>query len=503
MQNITKIPIVFDKSHLLTIGERLYTTSLDLVRELVANAYDADATRVDIEIRPDQIIVSDNGNGMNEGELRQYLTIGSQEKRNHPVSPRFGRKRIGEFGIGKFSVLTNAECFLVETCKTENRFRARLIFDASLWKSDKNNWDIPCEILPYNPSFAGGSTITLKKLKKPMEPMRVARHIRERLPIGQKEFKIFLNGSEMTSATIPGKRFPVNFSTPFGEVAGEIILANIPPTQKNISQAGITVRVKNIAVTKSLFGFEISHSIGISRLRGSVNADFLPITSSRDALIVDSEEYSILYEKMRLQLKEVINEIKNSSFRKENLQASRILRDALNKIGRALKKNPGAFAETADPPLGEENFGFRSGEEGYAVSKAQFVNSDNATPSFLGNYPNANPLIDKKTKKRRHLMLANKAIIRRMQFRNLGIVCRMERFGIKYPPSFKEQGIIYINIDHPLYKKQETNDPLLSMFIATLISKELALQKFSADAAAAFDLQTQLLTDAFKDVRRI
>lgn len=37
------IPITFDKSHLTTIGTRLYAESLDLVRELVANAYDADS----------------------------------------------------------------------------------------------------------------------------------------------------------------------------------------------------------------------------------------------------------------------------------------------------------------------------------------------------------------------------------------------------------------------------------------------------------------------------
>ncbi|MDP1722034.1 MAG: hypothetical protein Q8L37_02385 [Candidatus Gottesmanbacteria bacterium] len=45
MQQST-IPITFDKSHLTTIGTRLYAESLDLVRELVANAYDADASVV-------------------------------------------------------------------------------------------------------------------------------------------------------------------------------------------------------------------------------------------------------------------------------------------------------------------------------------------------------------------------------------------------------------------------------------------------------------------------
>ncbi len=39
------LPVTVDKSHLITIGERLYSESIELIRELVNNAYDADATR--------------------------------------------------------------------------------------------------------------------------------------------------------------------------------------------------------------------------------------------------------------------------------------------------------------------------------------------------------------------------------------------------------------------------------------------------------------------------
>ena len=35
------IAVTIDKSHIITIGERLYTESLEFVRELVNNAYDA------------------------------------------------------------------------------------------------------------------------------------------------------------------------------------------------------------------------------------------------------------------------------------------------------------------------------------------------------------------------------------------------------------------------------------------------------------------------------
>lgn len=47
-----KIRVSVDKRHIVSIGERLYTESVELLRELVNNAYDADATRVQVEISP-------------------------------------------------------------------------------------------------------------------------------------------------------------------------------------------------------------------------------------------------------------------------------------------------------------------------------------------------------------------------------------------------------------------------------------------------------------------
>lgn len=55
------IPVTIDKSHIITIGERLYTKSIEFVRELVNNAYDADATLVEIIVTEDTIEIRDNG----------------------------------------------------------------------------------------------------------------------------------------------------------------------------------------------------------------------------------------------------------------------------------------------------------------------------------------------------------------------------------------------------------------------------------------------------------
>src|SRR3989338_5043041 len=100
------IRVTVDKSHLITIGERLYGESIELIRELVNNAYDADATEVRVNISENEIVVEDNGSGMDMEGLEQYFNIGSPEKKIHRKSPVFKRDRIGEFGIGKFATLS-------------------------------------------------------------------------------------------------------------------------------------------------------------------------------------------------------------------------------------------------------------------------------------------------------------------------------------------------------------------------------------------------------------
>src|SRR4030067_3591431 len=90
------IPVTVDKSHIITIGERLYTESIEFVREIVNNAYDADATLVEIIVGEDIIEIRDNGSGMDRDGLRQYFNIGSQQKLDSPKSPIYGRDTTGE-----------------------------------------------------------------------------------------------------------------------------------------------------------------------------------------------------------------------------------------------------------------------------------------------------------------------------------------------------------------------------------------------------------------------
>ena len=125
------LAITVDKSHLITIGEKLYTQSIELIRELVNNAYDADSSVVDVEITEDKIVIKDNGSGMDLKGLKQYFNIGSPEKKHHPKSPKFKRDRIGQFGIGKFATLSACGSFTVYTQSRD--FAAEVVFDKEEW----------------------------------------------------------------------------------------------------------------------------------------------------------------------------------------------------------------------------------------------------------------------------------------------------------------------------------------------------------------------------------
>lgn len=97
-------------SRLTAILGESYSSSERALRELIDNAWDAEATEVHVTL-PDilsdtPIIVSDNGSGMKEQELRtDYLNIASPRlSRKGERTPNLLRVK-GRRGIGKFAGL--------------------------------------------------------------------------------------------------------------------------------------------------------------------------------------------------------------------------------------------------------------------------------------------------------------------------------------------------------------------------------------------------------------
>ena len=132
----------FDISTFRLIGRELITDRITALFELVKNCYDANATRVDVvfenvsydnavvddttkEVRVNpgsKVVIEDNGYGMSFEDIRdKWMVIGTASKRTSPFSPRpFGRRCVGEKGIGRFAVEKLGDKVNIVTKKEED-----------------------------------------------------------------------------------------------------------------------------------------------------------------------------------------------------------------------------------------------------------------------------------------------------------------------------------------------------------------------------------------------
>ncbi len=98
-----------------------YRSTERATKELIDNAWDADAESVEVTLPEamsnDPIIIRDDGSGMTEQELlREYLFIASdRRKRRGELTAKRKRKVKGKKGIGKFAGLMTANTMKLET----------------------------------------------------------------------------------------------------------------------------------------------------------------------------------------------------------------------------------------------------------------------------------------------------------------------------------------------------------------------------------------------------
>ena len=108
------------------LGLGLYSNVPAVLSEVVANAWDADATEVEINVDQDNgsITIRDNGHGMTVGDANdRYLTVGYERRRtgDRATTPKFGRPVMGRKGIGKLSLFSIAKSVEVHSVRNGER----------------------------------------------------------------------------------------------------------------------------------------------------------------------------------------------------------------------------------------------------------------------------------------------------------------------------------------------------------------------------------------------
>jgi hypothetical protein len=320
------------------LGLRLYSTLAPVLSEMVSNAFDAEAPKVEIKLPTDQItpttevIVRDYGHGMDADEFQQeFLPIGRNRRGETStcVLSKNGKVRVtGRKGLGKLSAFGVANEMEVRAIKDGQAVTLRLVF------SDMREWGRAQPGVPYEPQVvpertgktkdANGVEIRLRGLYRTRRIGAdvVRKGLARRLTMIGKEFDVRVNGTPIG----PGDRLqqsmcPKDYSwaaTDFdqGRVGPSLSVAGWIGFLMSSSQEdrGVDIFAHRKAVElNSYFHFPSTHAqFARAHLVGEVHADFLDekddlVATARNSVVWESEDGQMLQEWGQKALKEAFN----------------------------------------------------------------------------------------------------------------------------------------------------------------------------------------------------
>jgi hypothetical protein len=189
------------------LGMNLYSNVPAVLSEIVANAWDADATKVVVEVNQvDQsVAISDNGIGMSRDEvIDRFLTVSFKRRQVQGLTTKKGRYPMGRKGIGKLSSFSIAKLVDVFTFKDGEKTAFRMDRDEIKRQisSATNKPYHPNELAEWPDGFVRGTKIVLYDLTKSVMNVTVS-GLRKRLArrfaiIGSDhEFTVEVNGRQI------------------------------------------------------------------------------------------------------------------------------------------------------------------------------------------------------------------------------------------------------------------------------------------------------------------
>ena len=203
----------FDVGTIKHLGLQMYSTLPPVIGELVANGWDANATCVDIVIPdnpldPDdsEVIISDNGIGMSDEDIRTKYVITGRDRREAEGSDEtpepLKRKVMGRKGIGKFSSFGIAREIEIESVKAGETSRLKMNYDAMLEEAATRSIEFPA--LAPTGNVSKGTRVTLRKFTKfnsrSIPIIRLRRGLARRFSVigGTHDFEVVINGSPIS-----------------------------------------------------------------------------------------------------------------------------------------------------------------------------------------------------------------------------------------------------------------------------------------------------------------
>jgi Histidine kinase-, DNA gyrase B-, and HSP90-like ATPase len=271
----------------------------EIVKELIENAFDEDATQVIITTLKDGSIIIEDNAGMDESSMEKFLLLGSPHKSQDPISPKLKRIRTGRYGTGRLSFLTSFEKMKLRT--TRDNFNLSILIDGNTL-DNLSFGNAKLDALNEPPLSRNGTELTLIGSKVVMDNFRLSKDIRKLAILRHPMFEVFLkspdrfiewdfNGVQPIKAPdIQGHRIAVNLEN--GQIAGEIVIARRPLSE---DEKGIAVMVGNHVVTRSNFGFDTK----LNRVTGYIRCDALTSRFADKSALIEDKEYTKFNQQMK------------------------------------------------------------------------------------------------------------------------------------------------------------------------------------------------------------
>ncbi len=195
-----KLVMKFDPQTIEHLGLKMYSNISKALAELVANAYDADAKNVYINLYDEssnqRIEVADDGEGMTFDDINdQFLRIGRNRRREGFIkSPSGKRKATGKKGLGKLAFFGIGKTIVIETIRKNSGWLTHFTLD---WKAI-----LSTHSKDYNPSYIKtkcdkklrGTTVKVFKLnRKPdFDKEELAIELSKLFNFVRNDFKVYI-----------------------------------------------------------------------------------------------------------------------------------------------------------------------------------------------------------------------------------------------------------------------------------------------------------------------
>jgi hypothetical protein len=467
----------------------MYSKYPKAIGELVVNSYDADASYVTVDIKAgsglvpeeklvravfgdkgkDKIVIQDNGEGMDEQDIREgYMFLGSEQKRATKRTPVFHRLPIGNKGIGKLAGFGITKRIEIRTVKNGKAFEFCL--DRDELENAERMGKLKEPILDHASmqlkefdaeGESNGTTVTLRKLRPEcgrIDVDKVMAHLAHELPLG-KDFRVIVNGRPCEPKYIPAHRkVTVDYVDPVcGHIVGEVIVAT-----KMLKRPGVFTTVRGRVVGEpSLFGLSptsftyhvgdlMAGSVEVASFDPEDKTDEMPvIKTDREGFVETHPKYVAYADYMKKLLTDICREEERKHQAKEEVEKKAKVDEAIRRVAEDFN----AYDELLKRKTRQESrVRGREDEAGRTVMRPDLQIE---TKRRLGRHREHLPIPPK-------LMKEIKAILDsgHLRFRNQTYEIKTHALGVDWPECDirPQESLILINLDHPAYEQSIRED---------------------------------------------